>query len=69
MQSYNYDTMQYYIIKFSKEGFDKNYNLVKLYCYLLKVILILNYYYNVFYSLRELYIKGFSLFFVYLNSN
>jgi len=37
MQSEHYDKMQYYIVKFSIEGFDKNYSFFKLYCYLIKV--------------------------------
>jgi len=37
MKSENYDYMQYYLIKFSKEGFHKNYSLGSLYCYLIKV--------------------------------
>jgi len=35
--NYN-DHMQYYIIKFSKEGFHRMYNFTSLYCYLIKVI-------------------------------
>jgi len=55
MKSQNYDHMQYYIIKFTKEGFHKEYNFFSLYFYLIKVKIKIIFFVN-FYLIRK-YLK------------